>query len=284
MTTGQAGLIRDNQAVVRVFRGRSASVSIPPSCEPSLESVKVLALETSGWSGSAAILSGRSVVAQAALPEKMRTAVGLAPLVKSLFDEAGWNSADVDLVAVTSGPGSFTGLRVGVTTAKTFAYAAKADVLGVNTLEAIAFGCFFPDGESGEPFVEDSLAVVMDAQRKQFFAADFSRDGDSIDVGEECRIVDAEEWMRALDASKRIAGPGLNMKLADGQTAIEHLQQRGLGVAVPVEHWQLMAVSVGQLAVRQYEAGTRDDMWKLAPQYFRLSAAEEKAAKAANES
>ena len=78
------------------------------------------------------------VIGQRVLPEKSRTAQALVPAIRSQFDAAGWKPTDVQLIAVTQGPGSFTGLRVGITTAKTFAYAVSAQVIGVNTLLALA--------------------------------------------------------------------------------------------------------------------------------------------------
>ena len=56
----------------------------------------------------------------------------------AVLSEAGWRPRDVELVAVTIGPGSFTGLRIGVTTAKTFAYAVKCQAMGIDTLEGVA--------------------------------------------------------------------------------------------------------------------------------------------------
>src|SRR5687768_6416743 len=106
--------------------------------------LRILALETSGRSGSVAALIGQvvpvrtRVIGQQALDDHQRNAQSLAPAIRSLLDVAGWRPADVQLVAVTAGPGSFTGLRVGVTTAKVFAYATSAAVLGVDTLEVIA--------------------------------------------------------------------------------------------------------------------------------------------------
>jgi len=86
--------------------------------------VRILALETSDTAGSAALLDGERLLAEKLLAQGQRSARALAPAVRELLTDAGWQPKDVELVAVTVGPGSFTGLRVGVTTAKAFAYAA----------------------------------------------------------------------------------------------------------------------------------------------------------------
>src|ERR1051325_5032976 len=129
--------------------------------------MRILAIETSGVAGSVALLQDERVLAEHVLETRQRTAQSLAPAVHALLEQIDWHPSDVELVAVTTGPGSFTGLRIGVTFAKVFAYAVGCQILGVNTLEAIA--CRAPR-EAG------TIWVVLDAQRQQLFAAAFLRD------------------------------------------------------------------------------------------------------------
>src|SRR5205085_12703284 len=98
----------------------------------------VLALETSELAGSVALLNGDQVVQHVALDPTRRSAKWLAPAIDQILENAGRTPRDLQLIAVTTGPGSFTVLCVGVTTAKTFAYAVGCPVTGVNTLIAIA--------------------------------------------------------------------------------------------------------------------------------------------------
>jgi tRNA threonylcarbamoyl adenosine modification protein YeaZ len=84
--------------------------------------------------------------------------------LKELLHEVDWCVESINLVVVAVGPGSFTGLRIGVTTAKTLAYAVGAEVIGVNTLAVIA---------SQAPRSDTPLWVVIDAQRGELFAAKF---------------------------------------------------------------------------------------------------------------
>jgi tRNA threonylcarbamoyladenosine biosynthesis protein TsaB len=167
-----------------------------------------------------------------------------------------WPAASVQLIAVTIGPGSFTGLRIGVTMAKTFAYAVGAEVIGINTLAVLAEQA----GASNQP-----LWTVMDAQRQELFAArwDGAAATDAIDT----RIISESDWLAMLAADDRVTGP-----------ALRKLQPRlpaGIEV-VDASRWQPLASAVGTLAWRDYHAGRRDDLWRLLPQYYRLSAAEEK--------
>ena len=100
-------------------------------------------------------------------PDSIRSggcASSLAPGIAAALEKAGLRPGDVHCVAVTRGPGSFTGLRVGVATAKVFAYAVGADVLGLDTLEVIA---------AAAPPQVSSLWVAIDAQRGDVVAAPF---------------------------------------------------------------------------------------------------------------
>ena len=89
--------------------------------------MRVLALETSERIGSLATLQTNGqqveVVCEATLPADQRAAQSLLPAVRSILHDSGWEPKQLDLVCVTTGPGSFTGLRIGVTAAKTLAYA-----------------------------------------------------------------------------------------------------------------------------------------------------------------
>src|SRR5690606_6005893 len=105
--------------------------------------MKILAFETSGLLGSVALLEtaeGKVVSAvERETPADQRTARSLLPTTHRLLSDHGWRPADVELIAVTTGPGSFTGLRIGVVGAKTFAYAVGAKLVGVHTLAALAY-------------------------------------------------------------------------------------------------------------------------------------------------
>jgi tRNA threonylcarbamoyladenosine biosynthesis protein TsaB len=161
---------------------------------------------------------------------------------------------------VTTGPGSFTGLRVGIVTAKTFAYAAGCDVIGVETLQVIAAQC---------PH-EGDLAAVIDAQRNQVYSAWFrvGHDGRTHPI-RPARIVDREDWLASLRPGSIVAGPGLRRgRLLDRLPKDVRVAEESV--------WPPLAATVGRLAWRDYREGRRDDLWKLAPQYYRKSAAEEK--------
>jgi tRNA threonylcarbamoyladenosine biosynthesis protein TsaB len=231
----------------------------------------VLAFDTSGFSGSVALLDGPRLLESAALDADRRSAQTLAPAIVRLLADCGRKPDEVNLVATTVGPGSFTGLRVGVTTAKTFAYAVKAEVIGVSTLEAMAHAT---PGDWLKDISE--VQAVVDAQRGELFLGRFrvepgmnEQDGlPRLTRLEPDRIVTAEEWLSELAAGTIVTGTGLT-KLA------ERLPSGVL--VVPADMREAQAAVIGRLAWRDYQAGRRGDLWKLAPVYLRPSYAEEKA-------
>ena len=197
------------------------------------------------------------VVQEAALPARQGTAQSLAPAMADVLKHAEWHPHSIDLVAVTSGPGSFTGLRIAVTAAKTFAYATKAELVAVNTLRALV--------EQLPGTVTDACAL-MNAQRGQLFAATYRRhpEQDWV-VSTDCRVVDRETLGDLLTPETVLTGP----VLARFSPSVLERQAR----AAP-DCWIPRAPTVGRLAWRAYAAGHRDDVFKLQPQYYRASYAE----------
>lgn len=224
--------------------------------------MRILALETSGALGAVAALVHCNLLAELQLDAAQRGAQALAPAIADVLRQAGWQPGDVQLVAVAIGPGSFTSLRIGVTTAKTYAYAIGAEVLGVGTLEAIAAGL-----EGLSP--SDTVATVIDAQRGDVYAATFRwRAPYELHCLRPAAIYPAGAWLADLEGSTIVSGPALD-KLAPSLPGEIRVAACDL--------WLPSAATVGRLAAVKHAAGARDDLWRLAPLYLRKSAAEEKA-------
>jgi tRNA threonylcarbamoyladenosine biosynthesis protein TsaB len=223
--------------------------------------MRILALETSGMAGSLAVLENDRSLAEIELDSTRRTAQTLAPAVQQILQQVRWKPESVELVAVTSGPGSFTGLRIGVATAKTFAYATRAGAVGVNTLAVIARGIQAAAG--GTP-----LWVVMNAEREQLFAASFLYEQSTWRESQATHIVDQQLWLSRVSPGCLVAGPGLKSLLARIPAGV---------VVVPESFWMPRAAEVGREGLQAYLAGRQSDCWSLLPNYFRESAAVEKA-------
>jgi len=221
--------------------------------------MRLLALETTELLGSVAVWEDDRLLAELQLPEGQRSAASLVPTIDRLLTEVGWQPRQVEVVAVSIGPGSFTGLRVGLTVAKTFAYCVRAALSGVNTLEAIA---------AGVPTEMNPVAVAIDAQRGDAAAAVFGRDAAGWPVPlADWQVVPFQHWLENLARGTWLAGPMLRKY---GGRIPEQL------CVVPAEYWTPRAAQVARLAARRYPQGHRDDLWKLLPLYSRKSHAEEK--------
>jgi len=225
--------------------------------------VRILALETSGRFGSIALLDNMTVVLDSSLDPPFRTAQSLAPGIRQCLREAGWEGLSIDAVAVTQGPGSFTGLRLGVTTAKTLAYVWESRLIGINTLATIA---------AQSPANIPLVAPAIDAFRQQTFTAAYCRDeqGQWQEKIATC-VVDDAEWFDWLPSGAAVTGAGLHKFPAGAMRDVAIINS---------ECWQPRAATVGQLAANKLRAGHSDDLWNFVPNYFRQSAAEEKQSQA----
>jgi tRNA threonylcarbamoyladenosine biosynthesis protein TsaB len=226
----------------------------------------VIAIETVATAGSVALFQSSELRAERVLPPESRSARTMAAAVRDLWHGA--NRPAISLVAVASGPGSFTGLRVGITTAKALAYAWGAKLVGVSTLDAIAAGLGArSQGPEFRSQKSGTLQVVLEAQRKELFVGVYQYSAGSWNRTAEDRIVGVDKWLQTLKPETLICGPPLQ-KLRDRLP-------EGVEVA-PESTWYARATSVGRLALGEHQAGAADELWSLTPKYLRPSYAEEK--------
>lgn len=223
----------------------------------------VLALETSGRVGSIALIDAAdgtaNVVDERPLPPSERTARSLLPAVDQMCREHALRPSGLQLIATTAGPGSFTGLRIGVVAAKTLAYATGAALVGVHTLAAIA--------ENVAPR-DRRLWTVLDAQRQELFAASFEPGTPIVDQATPpTEILPIDAWLARLTAGDVVAGPPL-AKLRDRLPSNVETVDAAL--------WAPTAGATGRLAAPLFERGMTTPALELVPNYYRQSAAEEK--------
>lgn len=218
----------------------------------------VLAIETSGRPGSVAVLSTGSPPIERPLPGAGRGhARFLVPEINALLSEAGLRMADVDAVAVSVGPGSFTGLRIGVVAAKTIAWSLRCPAVPVDTFDAIA---------DRVPTEHSRFLVLDDAQRGDVFVRPYSRDDAGIPVAEALiEILPRDEWFARVTPNDVVTGPGATRfeETLAGRCRLIEESLRGA-----------TAGSVARLAAANLERGETVDPFELVPQYHRRSSAE----------
>ncbi len=132
--------------------------------------IKSLAIETSGRLGSVAVGIDDRVLAEKQFSRELRHTVELLPIMDSLCKEQGFLPGDIEHLYVSAGPGSFTGIRVAITLAKTLAYAQKTRIIPVPSIEAQVLNAIEQNDDSIE-----NIAVILEAGRGNIFTAAYKR-------------------------------------------------------------------------------------------------------------
>jgi tRNA threonylcarbamoyladenosine biosynthesis protein TsaB len=223
-----------------------------------------LVIETSGRVGQLGVARGGAVVRSEKLDETRRHARDLAAIAGRLLGAEGLSPRDLTGVMVGTGPGSYTGLRVGVMSAKALAYAAGCKLVAVPTFAAIA-------ERTPEPF--DLVDVVADALQGHVYVEAFVPRRDR-ETGErvwesvvDLRIEPVAQWAKTVDAGVGLTGPGV---------AVYDAVIPSPAPRVPVEFRAPTIESVFRVGLRLPPA-TREELFRLEPLYLRGSSAEEKA-------
>lgn len=229
--------------------------------------MKTLAIDTSLTAGSVAAIDGDRVAAR-----PLGAAGAHARLVAAALAEAaaelGWRPRDAELVAVVRGPGSFTGLRVGVATAKGLAWATGARLVGVSGVEVVA-----RLAQAAASWPDAPIHVAYDAGRGDVFAttalpATTSPAGWDAGPGS---LVPLADWIDSLSPGALVAGPALDHEACGPLLAARpDLQLPPPGARTPT------AAAAGAVALLHAAAGRYDDPFTLVPDYLRPSYAEER--------
>ena len=220
-----------------------------------------VAIETSGKVGSVAVVEGRRVVAVERFPHGLRHAAEIVPILDRLIRGGGWGPKDIQNIYVSAGPGSFTGLRIGITVVKTMALAGGAKIVAVPTVRVLA---------ANAPIDAKHVIIVLDAKRDQIFTARFERDG--------------HEWVEReaahLDSLTGMLGRSPRPVFLLGEGIPYHekfVPKDDAGVIVtPADCWPARAEAVAEIGMGMAERGEFADAFTLAPTYVRRPEAEEK--------
>lgn len=225
--------------------------------------MKVLAIESSGNVASVAIASEEKVLAEITTDSKKTHSQTLLPMIDEILRKSECTVADMDFIAISKGPGSFTGLRIGSATAKGMAFAAEKEIVEVGTLEAMAYG------------VSDTTSVIcplIDARNKNVFAGFYrvNEDGDLIEV-EVQQALTIDETIEKINGFEKV------VLLGDGVDANKEELKEKITTAyrfVPVHLNRQRAGIVAALGMRYYEMGKAMPSSEHAPTYLRKSQAE----------
>ena len=225
--------------------------------------MKILALESSATACSAALWGKEGLIAQSFQNSGLTHSRTLLPMARDLLNNCGTGLEQVDVIAVAAGPGSFTGLRIGVATAKGLAWAEDKDCAPCSTLESMAWPL--------ASFRDAVIVCAMDARRKQVYNALFQTDGERLTRLSPDRAISLEELgeeLKKIKKRKIVVGDGAKLcyntlREQDGQLEL-----------APEPLRMQSAKGVARAALEQIRAGGLVKGGELAPVYHRLSQAE----------
>ncbi len=217
--------------------------------------MRLLAIETSTWLASVAATDKGEVLAEEEVFTRGQHASVLLPAIRDVLKRAGIGVEELDAVAVSVGPGSFTGLRVGLSVAKALAYARKMPVLGIPTLTVVAHAA---------PSDAEHIAAALDARKGELYAAVFRRRGTDLEPVVPERLVSFADLVGILPRPCTILG--------DAVETYGHLFQQHLGpqaTVLPFPQWAPRARSVAQLASGELARAQTPLLEPAEPRYLR---------------
>ena len=219
-----------------------------------MERSLILSIETSGAACSVALSQGSSVVGIITLDDSNRQSSMLVPAIESLFGKCSLRMSDCDAVAVSSGPGSYTGLRVGVSTAKGLCYGLCKPLIAVPTLEILLAEAMETEGCTDA----DYYVPMIDARRMEVYQAVYAADGSCVeDVS--AKILDASSYGDLLSRGRVVfIGTGA----AKYRDAFPHAN----GIYVPAAP---KAAFMAGAAAAAFEAGRFEDVAYFEPFYLK---------------
>ena len=222
----------------------------------------ILAFETSAKAASVALYDGEKLLGESYQNTGLTHSQTLMVMAEDLLKAASRTARDVTHVAVAAGPGSFTGVRIGVAAAKGLAWGLQKPCHGVSTLESMALGLGQDSGY---------ICACMDARRSQVYNAIFLADGAALQRVSEDRAISLEELKQEfshIDGPIYLVGDGASLTYRTLASEIPDLR-------LPPEHrMHQRATGVAIAAAQQIRAGVTGDGASLEPNYLRLSQAE----------
>ncbi len=221
---------------------------------PEYPTLRTLALDTSSPRGSVALLRGHDLIGELRLNSLETHSARLLRSIEFLLESAGWTLQEVGLVAAGIGPGSFTGIRIGVATALGLAQSLGTPFAGVSGLDALA---------SQAAILEGRIGVIIDAQRSQIYYAEY------VSRGGRMRRAGKPELLYSFDLEFRIQKRHLYVVADQRLTCLENLRKFGGGWPRIMRADLFLASAVGRLALSRKRAWKSGEFLAAEPLYIR---------------
>lgn len=225
--------------------------------------MRILGVDTSTSCGGLGLIDDDAVVAEYAFHREETPSAQLLPAIQALLQEARLTINEIDGMAVSLGPGSFTGLRVGLSAVKGLALAVEKPVVGVPTLDALA---------SHLPFTPSLICPMVDARKGEVYTALYKQraGGGGVEQVTPYQVLSPSRLLEALASHETIfLGDGVEVY---GELIEEHLGAKAL--FAPPHLRFLRGTTVAERGLQRIMQGERDDISSLVPIYVRASDAE----------
>lgn len=226
--------------------------------------MKILAVDSSSVTASVALVENENVVSEFFMNAGLTHSETLAPMVESVLKNSHTEAKDVDLYAVTTGPGSFTGLRIGASIVKGMAFALNKPCVAVSSLEALAYNSYSKNG---------LICACMDARCNQVYTALFEATGGEISRITEDKadmISDLADALKKIDKIVEFVGDGAQMCY----NSIVGSGNEGKYFLAPQYNRYVQAHNIARLATRKYKSGEICSAEQLALNYLRIPQAQ----------
>jgi tRNA threonylcarbamoyladenosine biosynthesis protein TsaB len=224
-------------------------------------SIRALAIETSSRLGSVALAEDGNTLAQDTFPQGLQHAARIIPAIDALCRELHWTSTDLREIYVSAGPGSFTGLRIGITLAKTLSLATRAALVAVPSVRVLV--------ENAPPDAKNVI-IVLDAKRDQIFTASFTRAPDGWTELEPAHLGTLPAILAKSPRPVHLIGEGIPYHR-------KFIPQNDPQIFLTEEsQWRPQAKIVATLGWQMARANKFTDAMHLRPIYIRKPEAEEK--------
>jgi len=224
--------------------------------------MKILGLDTATLCGSIGIIDDDKVVAEYALHREETLSARLLPAIQTLLAEARLDLHEIDGIAVSLGPGSFTGLRVGLSAVKGLALATQKPAAGIPTLDALAYNL---------PFTPYQICPLLDARKGQIYTALYkNRAGGFLEQVTPYQVLSPAALIEAIPHEETVF-------LGDGVKVCQELITQRLAAKAlfaPLHLGFLRGTTVAELGLKRLGRGESDDISALVPIYVRPSDAE----------
>ncbi len=222
--------------------------------------MKILAVDTATTSCSVAIVDKTSLLSEFTIDREETHSKHLMDMIKAVLRMAGLNFSDLDGFAVTRGPGSFTGLRIGLSTIKGLAVASEKPVVGVSSLEALAFQVSYS---------RDLICPILDARKGEVYFSRYRFLNGHLKKQTKERVAPPDKAVDDLNESCLFVGNGA---LLYKEMILEKMG--GLASIAPMIQNTIRASTMAYLSMAKFEKNDTDDIEKIMPYYIRKSDAE----------